>query len=148
MTSSNFYISTDPSKMDIAFIYDYISNSYWSKGIPKTLLEKAIVNSFCFGIFRKENHQQVAFARVITDYATYAYIADVFVNEALQGNGLGQNLIKTIVEHPDLSAIRSFNLYTADAHSLYEKFGFSRVEDGTAMKWKPFKSYDDERFKI
>jgi len=148
MTSSNFYISTDPSKMDIDFIYDFISNSYWSKGIPKALLEKAITNSFCFGIFRKENDHQVGFARLITDYATYAYLADVFVNEDFQGKGLGQLLIKTIVEHPDLSAIRSFNLYTADAHSLYEKFGFRKVEDGTAMKWKPFKSYFDERFKI
>ena len=117
-----YRISTDSSEQDVEAIHAYLSGSYWAEGIPRELIAKAIAGSLCVGIF--ENLEQVAFAWVITDRATFAYLCDVYVLEAHRGRGLATWLIETIVAHPDLQGLRRFVLATRDAHSLYEKFGF------------------------
>ncbi len=119
-----FKISTDKNLLNVDVIYDYLNNeSYWAKGIPRQKMAKAIENSMCFGIYL--NHEQVGFARVVTDNATFAYICDVFVLPVYRGNGLSKWLIQTIVKHPDLKGLRRWSLATLDAHNLYNQFGFS-----------------------
>ena len=118
--------SSDNKDMDLMVIHSFISNSYWAKGIPFKTMEKAISNSLCFGVFT-ESGVQVAFARMITDCATFAYLADVFVVKEHRGKGLSKWLMSTIVEHPDLQGIRRMALATSDAHSLYEQFGFKSL---------------------
>lgn len=118
-----YRISCKHEDMDLSVIHDFISRSYWASGIPLDTMSKAIENSLCFGIFL-DSGAQVGFARMITDKATFAYLADVFVLEAHQGNGLSKWLMKTILEHPQLQGLRRMALATRDAHGLYEKFGF------------------------
>jgi len=120
----NYKISTNKSLIDTAVVHNYLSNaSYWSKGISLDKVQKCIAHSLCFGIY--QDTQQVGFARVVTDYVRMAYIADVFILEAHQGKGLGKQLIKTIVEHPELKEVAKWFLLTADAHGLYEQYGFT-----------------------
>ena len=107
VNTHNFTISTDKSKLNFNVIYNFIVNSYWAKGIPKSVMQKAIDNSMCFGVYSADN-EQVGFARVVTDNATFAYLADVFITPDLQCNGLSKLLIKTIVEHPELQGLRRF----------------------------------------
>ena len=122
-TVNGYSISTNKAAMDIAVIHGYLANSYWAKGMPKSVLEKAISNSLCFGVFT-ESGQQVGFARLITDSATFAYLADVFILEVHQGKGLSRWLMENIIAHPQLQGLRRIALATRDAHGLYEKFGF------------------------
>ena len=121
---SGYSISSKRQEMDLSVIHGYLFSAYWAKGIPLTVMEKAIDNSLCFGIF---NHagEQIAFARMITDYATSAYLADVFVLPEHRGKGLSKWLIKTIIEHPHLQGLRRMLLVTSDAHGLYQQFGFT-----------------------
>ena len=143
MTSDNnppFYISTDKTKLDISIIHNFLSKAYWSEGIPVAIIEKGIEHSFCFGVYREE--EQVGFARVITDYATFAYLADVFIVESYQGHGLGKKLVDTIVNHPSLKEIRTFSLFTKDAHGLYTQYGFKVIEDDLAMRYSRFSKYE------
>jgi N-acetylglutamate synthase-like GNAT family acetyltransferase len=123
---SGYKISSDLKDMDLAVIHRFISNSYWAKGIPLKTMEKAINNSLCFGVFT-ECGKQVAFARMVTDSATFAYLADVFVSKEHRGKGLSKLLMQVIVAHPDLQGIRRMALATSDAHSLYEQFGFKAL---------------------
>lgn len=124
----NFYISTDKSKININIVFNYLSKeSYWGKGRSLELIQRSIDNSLCYSILTKTD-EQVGFARVITDFATFAYLADVFVLPEFQGNGLGKMLIKKIIKHPQLEKIRRFLLATQDAHGLYEQFGFKALE--------------------
>jgi GNAT superfamily N-acetyltransferase len=121
-----FMISTDKNLLNVDVIYDYLNNeSYWSKGIPRQKLARAIENSMCFGIYF--NNEQAGFARVISDNATFAYICDVFVLPAHRGKGLSKWLVQTIVKHPDLKGLRRWSLATKDAHNLYSQFGFSPI---------------------
>ena len=129
---NNFKITTDPNDLDFEVIYQFISTSYWAKGIPRTVLETAIANSLVFGLY-KTSGEQVGFARVTTDKATFAYLADVFILPEVQGLGLGKRLVETIVTHPDLQGLRRFILATSDAHTLYEKFGFEAVDDPSIL---------------
>ena len=116
-------ISIDKSKLDIALIHKFISEeSYWGKGIPISTLITAIENSLCFGVYL--NEKQIGFARVISDKATFAYLADVFILNEHQGKGYSKLLIAFIKDHTDLQGLRRWMLATADAHSLYEKYGF------------------------
>jgi GNAT superfamily N-acetyltransferase len=116
-------ISTDPARLDIDVIHRYLSeDSYWARGIPLALVKRAVENSLCFGAYL--NRRQVGFARVITDRATFAYLADVFVLEPYRGRGYGKVLVQAIMEHPDLQGLRQMLLFTRDAHSLYAPFGF------------------------
>lgn len=110
-------------EMDIAVIHEFISNSYWAKDIPLATLQAAVENSPCFAALEPSG-AQVGFARVITDRATFAYLADVFVIEGYRGLGLSKQLVKAVVEHPQLQGLRRFVLATKDAHGLYEQFGF------------------------
>jgi N-acetylglutamate synthase-like GNAT family acetyltransferase len=123
---TGYKTSSDLKDMDLAVIHSFISNSYWAKGIPLKTMEKAINNSLCFGVFT-ECDKQVAFARMVTDLATFAYLADVFVSKEHRGKGLSKLLMQVIVAHPDLQGIRRMALATSDAHSLYEQFGFKAL---------------------
>ena len=117
-----FVISTDPSRLDVPLICDWLSNvSYWAQGRARATVQRSIAHSLCFGIYQGE--QQVGFARVVTDYATFAWICDVFVLETARGHGLGKWLIEVIVAHPALENLRWFLLKTRDAHELYRKYG-------------------------
>lgn len=116
-------ISTDRDELDVAVIHDFLSShSTWARGISRAIVEKSIRNSLCFGGFVERS--QVAFARVITDYATFANLVDVFVLEQYRGLGFGKQLIETVCTHPQLKGLRRFTLHTADAHGLYRQFGF------------------------
>jgi GNAT superfamily N-acetyltransferase len=120
-------ISTDKGLLDLALIHEFLSRSYWSPGVPRAVVERGIANSLCFGVYLAR--QQVGFARVITDRASFAYLADVFVVESHRGRGLAKRLIETIVQHGDLQGLRRFLLATRDAHSLYRRYGFAEVAD-------------------
>ena len=117
-----YTIGTDKSKLDIDAIHSHLSQTYWAKGIPKRVVEKAIANSLCFGMHH--HGVQVGFARVVSDYATFAYLADVFVVEAHRGKGLSKWLIASIKAHPELQGLRRWALVTRDAQGLYAQFEF------------------------
>jgi GNAT superfamily N-acetyltransferase len=115
-------ISTDPARLDLDVVHGYLSRSYWAKGIPRETVERSMVGALCFGAFA--GGRQIGFARVITDRATFAYLADVFVLEEHRGRGVASRLMEAIREHPELQNLRRWLLVTRDAHPLYEKFGF------------------------
>lgn len=122
-----FLISTDKSKLDIDLIHDYLSNhSYWAQNIPRDIVERSIQNSLCFGLYHR--NIQIGFARVTTDFATFGYLADVFILEEYRGRGLSKLLMECILEKtPELQGFRRWSLATADAHGLYEQFGFTAL---------------------
>lgn len=120
----DYKISTDKSKINLAVVQDYLCNqSYWAEGIPTDIVKRSIDNSLCFGIYR--NEEQVGFARVISDYATFAYLGDVFILNGHRGQGLSKWLMEIIMSYPDLQGLRRFLLTTKDAHGLYAQFGFT-----------------------
>jgi GNAT superfamily N-acetyltransferase len=117
-----YEVSTDRSRLDIALIHDFLRSSYWARGIPRAVVEKSIQHSLCFGAFF--GGRQVGFARVITDFAAFAYIADVFVVPEHRGRGISKLLVRAILAHPELQGLRGMMLATRDAHGLYAQFGF------------------------
>jgi N-acetylglutamate synthase-like GNAT family acetyltransferase len=121
-----FIISTNPKRIDLDVVHGFLTNSYWAKGISRELVAGSIENSLCFGIY--EGHSQVGFARVISDFATFAYLGDVFVLESHRGRGLGKWLMECIIQHPALQNLRRWVLLTRDAHGLYSQFGFTPVK--------------------
>jgi len=122
-----FLYSSDKEKLDVNYIHHYLSaESYWAKNIPKEIVEKSIEGSLCFGVYCQEN--QIGFARVITDYATFGYLADVFIDKHYRGKGLSKDLMKFIMKQDVIKNLRRFMLATLDAHSLYAKFGFESQE--------------------
>lgn len=124
----SFTISTDSSLLDHDMIHGYLSReAYWSMGIPREVLVRAIAGSLCFGIFEVE--KQIGFARVVTDRATFAYLCDVFILPDYRGRGLSKWLMELVIEHPDLQGLRRFVLVTRDAHALYQQFGFQTPPD-------------------
>jgi len=129
--NGDFEISTDAARIDVATLHGFLAESYWAHGIPRHTVEQAIRNSLCFGIYRGK--QQAGFARVITDRATFAYLADVFVLPEFRGRGLSKWLMECIVAHPDLQGLRRWSLVTRDAHALYQKFGFRAL--ATPDQW-------------
>ena len=119
-----YHISTDKSKLNESLIHQYLSEeSYWAKGITIDTLKRSIENSMCFGVYNESG--QVGFARIISDRATFAYLADVFILPAHRGKGLSKMMMEFIVQHPDLQGLRRWMLATADAHWLYAKYGFT-----------------------
>ncbi len=121
-----FLISTDRRRLDRKMIHDFLSRqSYWAKGRELEVVNRGIDNSLSFGIYRGE--QQIGFARVVTDYATFAWLADVFVLAEFRGQGLGKWLIEVILAHPQLQGFRRWALATKDAHDLYRSFGFNEL---------------------
>ena len=130
----NYVISTDNSKIDVDTIYQYLNKeSYWAKGIPKDVVEKSIRNSLCFGVYFDD--EQIGFARLVTDKATFAYLADVFILPVHRGKGVSKFLMQTIHAHPELQNLRRWWLGTKDAHGLYEQFGWTRINDEVAKRF-------------
>jgi GNAT superfamily N-acetyltransferase len=121
-----FLFSTDKRKLNLNYIHRFLTNSYWAKGIPIDLVEQSIKNSLCFGIY--EGNKQIGFARVITDFTTFAYLADVFVDEAYRGRGLSKILMTFIFSFEEFKMLRRFILATQDAHGLYAQFGFTPLK--------------------
>ncbi|MGO4475385.1 GNAT family N-acetyltransferase [Massilia sp. 2TAF26] len=121
---SSFQVSTDRTRLDVPMIYRYLSeNSTWAVGISRKVVESSIENSLCFGGYL--DGRQIAFARVVTDYATFANLCDVFVVPEYRGRGYAKQLLRIVLEHPSLQGLRRFTLNTTDSHSLYERFGFT-----------------------
>jgi GNAT superfamily N-acetyltransferase len=120
-----YEITCDKARLDVDGIHHFLAQSYWSPGIPRTTVERAIANSLCFAILHED--KQVGFARVVTDKATFAYLADVYVLPEHRGQGLSKRLMGEIIRHPDLQGLRRMLLATRDAHTLYKKFGFKSL---------------------
>ena len=115
-------ISTDQARLDIDVIHGFLQTSYWAQGRRRSVVERSIKNSLCFGVY--VGRQQVAFARVVSDRAVFAYLMDVFVIPEYRGRGISKALMRAVLGHPDLQNLRIFLLATHDAHGLYEQFGF------------------------
>ncbi len=118
-----YAVSTDPARLDLDVIHAFLVTSYWSPGIPRATVERAIAGSLNFGLYAGD--AQIGFARVVTDRATFAYLADVFVLPAHRGSGLGVWLVECVLAHPALAGLRRFTLATRTAHALYARFGFT-----------------------
>jgi GNAT superfamily N-acetyltransferase len=121
-----FLLSTDPDLLDLDVIHSFLTASYWAKGIPREVVASSIRNSLCFAVYKEA--QQVGFARAISDFSTYAYLADVFVLDAYRGHGLGKWMMEAIMRHPQLQGLRRWTLATRDAHPLYAQFGFTPLK--------------------
>lgn len=119
-----FIISTDKEKLQINVIHKFLSTSYWAKNIPFEIVKQSINNSLCFGIYKEGT--QIGFSRLITDYTTFAYLADVFVIEQYRGKGLSKWMMQQIIDYPELQGLRTWMLKTADAHGLYQQYGFDK----------------------
>ena len=115
-------LSDDKASLDVARVQGWLASSYWSPGIERDLVERAIAGSHCLGAYRKGI--QVGFARAITDHATFAWIADVWIDETTRGQGLGRRMVSWFVDHPKFAGVRRIALVTADAHGVYEGVGF------------------------
>lgn len=127
VNKENFTISTDPSRLDVAAIADMLTRAYWAKGRPRERTEKAIANSLVFGVY--DGDKQIGIARIISDYAIFAYLCDVFIHENYRSLGLGKWLMETVRSHPDLQDLRRWVLATHDAHELYKQYGFTPLEN-------------------
>ena len=121
-----FTVTCDPAKLDHAVIVEFLASSYWARGIPPATVEKALAHSLCFALLNGD--RQIGLARVISDHATFAYLADVFVLPEYRGKGLSKWLVECIISHPELQGLRRWMLATLDAHGLYEKFGFTPLK--------------------
>jgi GNAT superfamily N-acetyltransferase len=118
-----YSISTDKSKLDVDVIHDYLSTqTYWNEGVPRNIVQRYIEHSLTFGVYHHD--QQAGFCRIISDYTTFAYLADVFILPAHRGKGLSKWLMQRVMNHPDLQGLRRWMLMTRDAHALYEQFGW------------------------
>lgn len=122
----DFVISTDRARLDLGVIHGFLTDCYWAKGIPREVVEWSIEHSLCFGVYDAKA-RQVGFARVISDFATIAYLGDVFVLESHRGQGLGKWLMRCIMQHPALQNLRRWILLTRDAHGLYSQVGFTPI---------------------
>jgi GNAT superfamily N-acetyltransferase len=137
-----FLFSDDKSKLQVNVIHHYLSaESYWAQNVPYDRVVKSIEGSVCFGIYHEG--KQVGYARVITDKATFGYMADVFVLKEFRGRGLSKQLIQFMMDDPEFKKLRRFMLATRDAHELYEKFGFTPLSTPERfMEIKPFEKYE------
>lgn len=139
----DYEFSSEHSRVDVGIVHRWLSEeSYWAKGVPFKIVERALKNSLCFTIHHSSDGQ-VAFARVITDNATFAYLADVFVLPAHRGKGLSKHLMKKIMIHADLQGLRRWMLATRDAHGLYAQFGFVDPVPGRLMERVNPKVYEE-----
>ena len=131
--NNEFLVSTDKSKLELAEIHRFLSEeSYWAENIPMETVQRSIDHSYCFGLYLmlpEDKTELAGFARVITDYATFAYLADVFIVKKFRGKGLSKWLMQEIMNNPELKGLRRWMLATRDAHGLYEQFNFTRVND-------------------
>ena len=127
----NFMISTDPARLDLDAITAMLTRAYWALGRPRERTERAINNSLVFGLYAGD--KQIGLARVVSDYAVFAYLCDVFIHEDYRSHGLGKWLIETVMNHPDLQGLRRWTLATRDAHGLYRQFGWDDLQN--PEKW-------------
>lgn len=127
MDSSEYEVSCDRERIDVSMVHAFLRESYWARGRTRETVQRSIDNSLCFGVYAAG--KQIAFARVITDRAVFAYLADVFVIPEFRGRGVSKLLVGTILSHPDLQRLRAFTLGTRDAHGLYSQFGFAPVKE-------------------
>ncbi len=136
VTRGAYTISNDASRLDFDVIHGFLTRSYWSPGVPRETVERAARGSLCFGVFLED--EQVGYARVVSDRATFAYIADVFILESHRGKGLAKWLMEFVVTFPELQGLRRWMLATADAHGLYSRLGFRPLaQPERFMEWKP-----------
>lgn len=136
LTEKDYYLSNDKTLLDVPMIHDFISNrSYWGKGRTIETVRTSITHSLCFGVYNQEN-KQVGFARVVTDYVVVAWLMDLFILEDFRGQGLSKLLMTAIMAHPDLQNLKRWGLGTADAHSLYQQFGFTPLSKPEIMMEK------------
>ena len=122
-----YLISTDKAKLDINVVFGFLRNSYWAKNRSLKTTKRSIKNSLCFGVYKR--NRLIGFARVITDFATFAYLADVFIVEEFRGKGLSKWLMDVILNYGEIRELRRWFLATRDAHKLYEKFGFHELKE-------------------
>ena len=127
----NFTISTDPARLDIDTICNFFTRAYWTQGRPRERTERALSNSLVFGLY--DGTKQIGLARVISDYAIFAYLCDVFIHEDYRSHGLGKWLVEAVMSHPDLQGLRRWTLATRDAHGLYRQFGWDELH--TPANW-------------
>jgi GNAT superfamily N-acetyltransferase len=125
-TLNEFLYSTDKAKLDVPYIHEFLKKTYWAKEVPESVVKNSIENSLCVGIYHDD--QQVGFARLITDYATFAYLADVFVDEKYRGRGVSKRLMQFILSFKFMNGLRRIMLATRDAHGLYKQFGFQLLQ--------------------
>lgn len=124
-TQNGYRITTDKQDLQLAVIHDFLENAYWSQGIPKSVVQKAIEGSVCFGMYRRD--EQIGFGRLITDQAVFAYLADIFIVQQYRRNGLGKWLVSCMMSYPAVQGLRRIMLATATAHELYRPFGFVSI---------------------
>jgi GNAT superfamily N-acetyltransferase len=122
-----FTISTDPSRLDLDAICGFLARAYWASDRPRDRIERSLANSLVFGMY--EGTKQIGLARVVTDYATFAWLCDVFIDEDYRGKNLGKWLLDSVLSHPDLKGLRRFLLATRDAQGLYNQFGFEPLKN-------------------
>jgi GNAT superfamily N-acetyltransferase len=134
----NFLISTDPARLDVDAIVEMLTRSYWAKDRPRERTERALQSSLVFGVY--DGEKQIGLARVVTDYAIFAYLCDVFIHEDYRAHGLGKWLMQTVMEHPDLRTMRRWTLVTSDAHGLYRQYGFEILPhpENWMERFRPF----------
>lgn len=138
---SGYLISTDHTKLDIGVIHQYLSEeSYWAKHIPLEVVKRSIDNSLCFGLYHQDT--QIGFARLVTDKATFAYLADVFIIELYRGKGLSKWLVQTIHAYPEVQGLRRWMLGTRDAHGLYAQFGWKPIPEELLHRFMQFHDPD------
>jgi len=131
MLPDDLEISTDPARIDVDLVHRFLSTSYWAEGRPREVVERSIAHSISFGAYT--SGRQVAFGRVVTDRAVFAYFADIFVVPAFRGRGISKQLIGAMLAHPDVASLNSVHLRTRDAHGLYAQFGFVPVGNAEEM---------------
>jgi GNAT superfamily N-acetyltransferase len=137
-------ISTDPALLDLEAIFAFLSErSYWARERPREVVARSLQHSFCFGLYDEagETRRQVGLARVITDFATYAYLSDVYVLEEYRGRGVGKWLLRSILDHPELQGLRKWHLGTRDAHDFYRQLGFRPLRNpANQMELRPLEA--------
>ena len=139
--NGEYRVTADPNQIDVQWVHAFLAESYWAKNVPLEVVKISIKNSLAFGLFKGD--EPAGFGRAVTDRATFAYLADIFVDEAHRGRGLGKWLIQCIFDHPDLYNLRRWMLITEDAHGLYENFGFKVISTpGKFMEIKNHGVYD------
>lgn len=127
VTRDNYIISTDPSRLDVDVICGFLARSYWANDRPRERIERSLANSLVFGMY--DGTYQIGLARVVTDFASFAWLCDVFIEESHRGKDLGKWLMESVLSHPDLQGLRRFLLATRDAHGLYSRFGFEPLKN-------------------
>jgi len=136
MTTAPYRLSIDPAEMQVDAIHAFLTTSYWAAGIPRETVARAVANSLCVGAFHGD--AQIGFARIVSDRATFAYLADVYVLAAHSGQGLARAMVQRLQDHPDLQGLRRWILFTRDAHTVYAPLGWSPLQDATRLMQRHF----------